>query len=264
MQGYRDTKGRLTGKFGPANPVTRAEFLKMIAVMMTKRYDFDRSWIPTGEHWYETYLNIVQSKDSALQEVMPIEDTALRSPILRHEAAGLVYLGLGMHHNIQTWDTMQLFPDTDRDMSNAFAVTALRSFGILDGDGGTGLFYPYRTLNRAEAAKILVVTAGIFQIPLGSAGTAVSSPPSQENPVTQEGCEQRGGIWRQWGRLPQESCNMPAPDAGTPCTDSAECQGGCIGENEQATSGRCGEWQDVYGCNVFMHSGKTYGTLCAE
>ncbi len=168
MRGYHDEQGKPTGIFGPSNPLTRAELIKMVAVMMINRYDFDRSVIPVGEKWYAPYRDIIQAKDP-MEAIMPIDDTSLQQPILRHEAAGLIHLALGNHQLPKTWELYPLFPDVTRNMPNAFAVAELRGFGVLGGDDKTGEFHPYRTLNRAEAAKILSQTARSYQTPLGPA-----------------------------------------------------------------------------------------------
>ncbi|MSU74849.1 S-layer homology domain-containing protein [Candidatus Kaiserbacteria bacterium] len=171
MQGYRDSRGWLTGKFGAANAVTRAEFLKMVAVMMVNRYDFDRTVVPTGARWYANYLAVVETKDPQLTEIMPIDDASLSQPILRHEAAGLLHLSLGNYPKngvtADMWSQYQLFSDVTKDSPNAYAIAELKFYGVLSGDGSTGQFSPLRTLNRAEAAKMLVVTASAYQTPLG-------------------------------------------------------------------------------------------------
>lgn len=181
MQGYRDSRGWLTGEFGAATAVTRAEFLKMVAVMMVNRYDFDRTVVPTGDRWYANYLAVIETKDPQLSDIMPIADASLRQPILRHEAAGLLHLSLG--NNVQNgitadmWRQYELFSDVTKDSPNAYAIAELKFYGVLSGDGDSGKFSPMRTLNRAEAAKMLVVTASAYQTPLGpisessSAGT---------------------------------------------------------------------------------------------
>lgn len=167
MQGYRDSQGKLTGKFGPANPVTRAEFLKMIAMMMINRYTFDRSTTPSGEYWYIPYLNIVKSKDPNLIDIIPVDDTSMQQPILRHEAAGLLHLGLGDYDQPLPYADPSPFPDVSGDTPNATAITELHIYGAVAGEGTTGRFFPFRTLNRAEAAALLAKTASAYQTPLG-------------------------------------------------------------------------------------------------
>ncbi len=258
MQGYRDNIGRTTGKFGPTNPVTRAEFLKMVAVMMVYRYDFDRSSVLSGEQWYKKYLQVVESKDPQLSSVMPIDEVSLHQPILRHEAAGLIHLGLGNYGNPKTWDLYPLFSDMTRDTPNAFAIAEMKYYGVLSGDGKTGKFNPFRTLNRAEAAKMLVTTSNAYQTPLGI--------PTTGNPIfdSREGCEAAGGTWKRWGtQLPWDTCNFPTTDGRKQCTGAFDCQGDCITHDPNASSGMCSDWKQVYdNCIYYLREGKTFRSDC--
>lgn len=166
MQGYRDGYGKPNGIFGPSNQVTRAEFLKMVAVMMTERYEFDRSAVQAGARWYEPYLKVVQDTDPEVWNIMPLTEPTLRQPILRHEAAGLLHLGLG-NYNMNPPQDPKPFPDVPTDTKNFKAITELHVKGVMTGDEFTGKFEPNRGLNRAEAAKMLVTAAGAYQVQLG-------------------------------------------------------------------------------------------------
>lgn len=165
MEGYRDVYGKPLNVFAPADPVTRAEFLKMVAVMMVFRYDFDRTIVRTGD-WEGFYARIVEAKDPQLSMIMPIDRFSLNKAILRHEAAGLLHLGLG-NYNAAPPNDPPSFSDVTSDTPNFSAITELHFYKVINGDGNTGRFEPNRTLNRAEAAKILVKTAGSYQTPLG-------------------------------------------------------------------------------------------------
>lgn len=265
MQGYRDNQGIPTGKFGPADPVTRAQFLKMVAVMMVNRYDFDRSTVQTGDRWYAQYLAVVQSQDPQLPNIMPIDDTSLSQPILRNEAAGLLHLSLG-NYNMTPPNDPKPFPDVNTDTPNFPAITELHVYGVISGDGKTGKFEPNRTLNRAEAAKMLVTTSSAYQAPLGIPKTGDPKFDSKE------GCEAAGGTWRRWPSFNWDSCNFPTTDGGKKCTDILnrgitspedmvqQCQGDCISEDHRATSGTCSEWQQTYSdhCIAVLRESKAF------
>ncbi|MFH1968419.1 MAG: DUF5667 domain-containing protein [bacterium] len=80
-----------------------------------------------------------------------------------------------------------------------------------------------------------------------------------------EECTERGGVWRKWGIADFESCNLRTSDYGKLCTDKSQCDGQCIGENQESTSGKCSEWKATYGCRVFIQNGKVIGgTLCVD
>jgi hypothetical protein len=183
---------------------------------------------------------------------MPIDDVSLSQPILRHEAAGLLHLSLG-NHNVPPPADPSPFPDVSAESRNYNAITELHVFGVISGDGATGKFNPFRTLNRAEAAKMLVTTASAYQTPLGL--------PKTEGVTTdtKEGCEAAGGIWKRWDPLhrPWDICNFPTTDSGRACTDIANCQGDCISKDPNASTGTCSEWKQVYdNCIVFLRQGK--------
>lgn len=63
---------------------------------------------------------------------------------------------------------------------------------------------------------------GVVLLIVVTAGAAAVEPPSRE------ACEAAGGQWGRLGLQPQARCNLPAPDAGKPCTDATDCAGACI------------------------------------
>lgn len=58
-------------------------------------------------------------------------------------------------------------------------------------------------------------------------------------------------------------CNALTSDAGTVCTDSSQCEGICIAEDEDAEAGRCTEIERVLGCVLEMTDGKPLG-ICFD
>lgn len=181
VQGYRDSNGKLTGEYGPERPVTRAEFLKMV-VMTLVHQQFDQRAAPPGSSWYAPYLEAMKANDPELNLVMPDYGEELDKPILRHEAAGLLYAGLDISR-VTPWNPLP-FPDVDPAEENfhlAFnlnPILELHGYGVITGDKDTGNFNPFRTLNRAEAAKMLVKTADAYHVPLGPNGVQISSSES--------------------------------------------------------------------------------------
>ncbi len=67
-------------------------------------------------------------------------------------------------------------------------------------------------------------------------------------------CTEAGGIWdRQSGRGHVTGCNLPTIDGGKDCTDSKECQGGCV-------RGKCYGYRMYKGCGI-IHNGQE---MCIE
>lgn len=72
-------------------------------------------------------------------------------------------------------------------------------------------------------------------------------------------CEEQGGVWGAHSRFSdKESCILPTSDAGTPCTDSSQCEGMCIGP------GACSKWDRLpSGCYEVLTEGVP-GGLCID
>lgn len=68
-----------------------------------------------------------------------------------------------------------------------------------------------------------------------------------------EDCESANGVWKRWGLLPVESCNIRANDFGERCYNSSECEGlclleRCLDDECRESIGACSEFRRVYGC----------------
>lgn len=81
---------------------------------------------------------------------------------------------------------------------------------------------------------------------------------------TREDCLNQNGLWGRQGLAREESCNLPASDAGENCTSSNQCEGKCVGESIGATSGQCSTYQKVFGYRPFVENGRVPGILCVD
>lgn len=83
--------------------------------------------------------------------------------------------------------------------------------------------------------------------------------------LTKEECAQQKGVWQQWGKLNQEYCQIPAPDAGKSCTDGSQCSmKSCVAVNNKIP-GECQTYKAIFGCNKFITNGNIDSkTLCAD
>jgi hypothetical protein len=66
-----------------------------------------------------------------------------------------------------------------------------------------------------------------------------------------------------------ELCVRPFADAGKQCTDSAQCQGKCIGTADQASStapvaGQCQADDRLFGCYSQIQQGKAVSAICVD
>lgn len=155
ISGYRDESGRTTGEFGPSDPVTIAEIVKMAAE--SARVDHaacpvSRLAEATG-HWAAQYIGCAEERGArVLAAGYPV---SLNRPATRAEVLAV---------------THDLFGDEVSGVLASFADTAGHRFEadiayagllkIVSGDTDatgepTGMFRPDDPVNRAEAAKIL-------------------------------------------------------------------------------------------------------------
>lgn len=125
------------------------------------------------------------------------------------------------------------------------------------------------------------VAACVNRESVNDAGAASSSAspaasPAQSAPVTfvnatrrsESDCRACNGVWKTHGLSRNPSCNCRTRDAGTRCSDGAECQGQCVAEEraEQVIVdpgpparghfvGRCSDVMTVFGCHRFIARG---------
>ena len=96
-------------------------------------------------------------------------------------------------------------------------------------------------LTACSALPPLIVT------PQPTAGPVV--PPDNE-----QDCLEQGGTWGPQGLAQTEMCDLPATDAGKPCTDSSQCQGLCFASDTPST-GTCSPRTLNFGCHDVMEDG---------
>lgn len=76
-------------------------------------------------------------------------------------------------------------------------------------------------------------------------------------------CAARGGTVTPVCRMQRPMCVLRYSDAGKACTDSDQCQGRCVGEDETATVGVCEADSDPCGCTTEIIGGKGQ-TRCVD
>lgn len=73
-------------------------------------------------------------------------------------------------------------------------------------------------------------------------------------PDNEQDCLDQGGAWGPQGKAQTDMCNLPATDAGKPCTDSDQCQGLCLASDTSST-GTCTPHTVNFGCYDIMEDG---------
>lgn len=158
VSGYHDKTGKATGEFGPGNPVTVAEILKMAA----KASQIDEGSCPAParhaearDHWAAAYVGCAESRQARV--LAAGYSAALDRPATRAEV-------LAVMHDLFGDDVppvQSTFVDAKKHRFSAdIAYASL--LGIVSGDAdssgnATRRFRPDDAVNRAEAAKILVL-----------------------------------------------------------------------------------------------------------
>jgi len=67
-------------------------------------------------------------------------------------------------------------------------------------------------------------------------------------------CVSNNGI--PWWSPTGPFCNLKTSDGGKICTDSDQCEGICLAENENSKSGKCSDTKSGVGCVFEMYEGK--------
>ncbi|MCL6271851.1 hypothetical protein M3P05_18190 [Sansalvadorimonas sp. 2012CJ34-2] len=82
-------------------------------------------------------------------------------------------------------------------------------------------------------------------------------------------CEEKGGMWKKVGKLQSFSCVLTAGDSGAACTDSSQCQIGCVWSGKTVpagteVTGQCAATTNLFGCHTRVSNGRAEHTLCID
>lgn len=154
VTGYKDEQGRSLGRFGPGDPVTVAQMLKM-ALESAKVDETQCGSSPEHPqaqgHWATQYVACGEKKNMRILRTFPNLDR----PALRGEVLVIIHDAFGD----RIPPLLSTFEDTAGHPYEAdIAYDAV--LGIISGDtdrwgSSTGTFRPNDQVNRAEAAKII-------------------------------------------------------------------------------------------------------------
>jgi hypothetical protein len=156
VSGYRDAAGQPTGKFGPANPVTVGELLKM-ALEAAQTDKSQCGLVPPTHtkaigHWAAQYVSCGEAMNMRLLSDANID---VNRPATRAEVLAVIHDAFG--------DTVPpLFSNFKDTIGNTYEADIAYAYtrGIVSGDKDsrgieTGIFRPNDPINRAEVAKII-------------------------------------------------------------------------------------------------------------
>jgi putative hemolysin len=124
----------------------------------------------------------------------------------------------------------------------------------------------------AMAALGMLAVAGCTpaQAPQGAPAAEPSQSFSRDmSSADRASCTAAGGTVERRGRIGAELCVRPFADASKQCTDSAQCQGKCVGTAEQVSStapvtGQCQADDRMFGCHSEIRQGKAVNAVCID
>ena len=156
VNGYKDSRGKLTGKYGPSNDITIGEALKIAVEGAGSDEDLYASKIQSGfQHWASPYVSVAKGEHFlAIDARTRLDKAATRSEV----AAIFTSAFLVNVENVQL-DTR--YKDVSASTAFAASIEALSRDKVVSGDTDidaqpTGTFRPTQNINRAEVAKIVM------------------------------------------------------------------------------------------------------------
>lgn len=169
VNGYRDAQGRFTGKFGPDDPVTVEQALK-IAI---EGAGYNAATYPLSEgldgaRWSHQYLSVALAENFSF---FGNREIIFEAPATRAEVSMLFADAFKLD---QQHPQDRPFLDVQADDEFAAAIAKLHTDGIVSGDTDadgrpTERFRPGDKINRAEVVKIAIKARQTYGGTVGSA-----------------------------------------------------------------------------------------------
>lgn len=216
VSGYNDYYGNPTGKFGPDNPVTVGEALKI----SLEGAGYDTSKGVGYGHWAAKYMSVALGLGFDMVQVHGLN---LDRPATRAEVASLFTNAFKVD---DTTFTGGQYSDVTAATPYAGAIQALTKTSIVAGDKDSagnpvGRFRPNDQVNRAEAVKIVIGARAAYGRP--GQGTSVSSSSRSSSRSSSAACT-------------TQDCGI------APAMPNWQCPNGSIAgpSCEKLPDGRCG------------------------
>lgn len=154
VSGYKDVQGRSLNRFGPSDPVTIAQILKMAleGAQVDETQCGSSPQHPQAQgHWAAQYVACGEQKNMRILRTFPNLDR----PALRGEVLVIIHDAFGD----RVPPLLSMFDDTAGHPYEA-DIAYDSVLGIISGDtdrwgNSIGIFRPNDEVNRAEAAKII-------------------------------------------------------------------------------------------------------------
>lgn len=158
VSGYKDSDGKLTGRFGPADNVTRGQALK-IGVLAA---EYDADWYvrayehAPSTHWLFPYYTVASAEGFASFYFFNKGTDNPDIPATRAEVAQIIADAFKVSLEMPMTDNRR-YRDVNVATSSTLAIEALSRDGIVSGDAdgdAWASFRPEEPINRAEMVKM--------------------------------------------------------------------------------------------------------------
>ena len=188
VSGYRDSTGKPTGYFGPADPVTVAQALKMAVIAAgydtseyTSRCGGGRCLSEFSDHWAAPYIAVAQLEEFGITLTpATIDKRATRAQVAQITADAFISNWAGDVSGLRD------YTDVSTEHRHAQAIVEVTISDIMVGDGRTQhclvsftckktTFRPDDPINRAEAVKVTMTARAVHGTPHASEGGGASS-----------------------------------------------------------------------------------------
>ncbi|KKP37891.1 MAG: Subtilisin-like protein serine protease [Candidatus Peregrinibacteria bacterium GW2011_GWA2_33_10] len=155
INGYKDENGNPTGFFGPENPLTIAEavkiFLESAKIKPSISLEPPQHYLFT-KHWAEKYLQKCEELNLSLFKNADLDPNRY---ITREEVATFL---MEIFKLPQVSKIDPIFKDVNSNSNFAENIYSIYALGIVSGDHYNNTFRPYDQIARAEMAKIIIET----------------------------------------------------------------------------------------------------------
>lgn len=157
LSGYKDANGNALGEFRPSWNITYAEALKVVLLSTgTDVQSGDPTNYYADSHWAKDYVYTGEQLGLTILDDQYLD---LNTQITRGEFVRLILEALSVDPG--SYSSYQ-FPDISSDENAAYIQYAYEQ-GIVSGNPD-GNFYPDRSINRAEVAKIMSKVIELYSL----------------------------------------------------------------------------------------------------
>ena len=150
MEEYGILNGVGENCFDPGGTLTLAQAVTIACRVFCFHEGLSLPPMPEGESWYENYLDLAESLGIWKQGEFGRTPDGRCSRL----AMATLFARVFPQDTARTLNTVEKLPDVERTEATA-GVYFLYEQGVLAGNDETGLFFPARSITRAETAAIL-------------------------------------------------------------------------------------------------------------